>query len=51
MNYNSYLQNQKNKDFNFNNKLEYLKNELLDKEKCRKFSLKLCEYIKENPKN
>lgn len=38
-----------NKNFsdnkNFERKLDYLRTELLDKEKCREFSQKLCEYI------
>lgn len=50
-NNNNYLQNQYNKDFELRNKVEQLKNELLDKEKCRKFSMMLCEYIKENSNN
>ncbi len=47
----NYFQNKYNKNFELKNKVEQLKNELLDKEKCKKFSLMLCKYIKENPSN
>ena len=36
---------------NFEYKLEFLKNELLDSNKCQEFSKKLCEYIKNSQKN
>lgn len=38
--------NQKLKKIDCDSKIEFLKNELLNNEKCREFSEKLCDYIK-----
>ncbi len=46
------LNKNKNTDSDtFEKKLNYLRNELLDKEKCREFSEKLCEYINKSRNN
>ena len=43
--------NQNLKNINCKSKIEYLQNELLDSDKCREFSEKLCDYIKNSKKD
>ena len=51
MNEDFFQKNNIQNKLNFEYKLEFLKNELLDSNKCQEFSKKLCEYIKNSQKN